>query len=251
MMPRPHGRFWIGLSLGILLEILCRPVLAGPPYVSDDPEPTDLGHYEIYFFGSGTLTQSTRDNQAGVDFNYGAAPDLQLTAVIPVERDAATGSASGSGLGNVQLAAKYRFLHQESEGWDVAFFPRILLASPTSAVGVSRPSLFLPFWLEKDMGPWSTFGGGGCTFIHGSGYENSCLLSWAITREVMPDLHVGAEVFHSTPAARGVSATTGLGFGAVYDLNENIHLLTSFGPGIENAASTNQFSWYAAVLFTF
>jgi hypothetical protein len=68
---------------------------------------------------------------------------------------------------------------------------------------------------------------------------------------VLPKLQLGVELFHQTADMRGGHATTGLGAGARYDLSDNYHLMASIGPGIENAAETNQYSWYAALLFTF
>jgi len=47
--------------------------------------------------------------QAGVDFNYGAPMDGSVQF----------------GLSNIQFAAKYRFLHQDSFGLDVSFYPRL------------------------------------------------------------------------------------------------------------------------------
>ena len=41
----------------ILLAPLARPAAAGPPYVADDPEPTDYKHFEIYTFNGGTATR--------------------------------------------------------------------------------------------------------------------------------------------------------------------------------------------------
>jgi len=40
------------------VSITVQPALAGPPYVSDDPEPTDYKHFEIYSFGNGTTTNA-------------------------------------------------------------------------------------------------------------------------------------------------------------------------------------------------
>src|SRR5690242_1895451 len=59
------------------------PAHAGPPFLSDDPEPTDYTHFEIYAFANGTIAQDGSDGEGGIDFNYGATPDLQLSAVIP------------------------------------------------------------------------------------------------------------------------------------------------------------------------
>src|ERR1700692_2943630 len=143
--------------------LLVRPALAGPPYVSDDPEPTDYQHFEIYTFSNGTATRSDIGGASGIDFNYGAAPDLQLTATLPIGFDNPAAGGASFGPGDIELAAKYRFLHQDSFGLDVAFFPRVFLPSPTKNIGNNTASLLLPVWVQKDWGGgWSAFGGGGC-----------------------------------------------------------------------------------------
>lgn len=224
---------------------------AGPPYVTDDPEPTDVGHYEIYLFGQGSSARDGVGSAYGIDFNYGAAPDLQLTAVLPVEIETPSHGATVAGLGNIELAAKYKFLHQESAGWDVAFFPRVILPSASANVGVKHIALFLPLWLEKDWGNWSTFGGGGCALNRSGGSQDYCQMGWVLTRRILPDLQIGAEIVHQTADTKGGRASTGLGGGVTYDLNENVHLLAYVGPGLQNAAATAQYSWYSSVQLTF
>src|SRR5271155_4034974 len=140
-----------------------RPALAGPPYVSDDPEPTDYKHFEIYSFSDGITSNNGKSGEAGIDFNYGGAPDLQLTATVPAGFESPAGGQMTVGPDNVELAAKYRFLHQDTVGWDVAVFPRVFLPSGSGSVGDNRASLLLPVWVQKDWtSAWSTFGGGGC-----------------------------------------------------------------------------------------
>src|SRR5882724_11978266 len=106
MFPLPMPRKWAILTVAVLG--LARPALAGPPYVSDDPEPTDYKHFEIYTFNNGTRTRDGTGGETGIDFNYGAAPDLQLTATLPGAFNQPAGGLS-LGPGNVELAAKYRF----------------------------------------------------------------------------------------------------------------------------------------------
>lgn len=228
-----------------------RPALAGPPYVTDDPEPTDDKHFEIYAFSSGTATRGGTDGAAGIDFNYGAAPDLQLTAVLPGGFTSPRGGGTRFGYGNTELAAKYRFLHQDSFGMDVAVFPRFFVPSGSHAIGDRHGSFLLPIWLEKDWSGWSTFGGGGCAINRGGGSQDFCLTGWALTRQVLPKLQLGVEIYHQTAMTRGGRASTGLGAGMRYDINDNDHLVASIGPGIQNAAETNQYTWYAAFLLTF
>ncbi len=239
---------WLPAALGLCFPALA---LAGPPYVTDDAEPTDYGHFEIYAFTAGTNTRDGLGGAGGIDFNYGGAPDLQLTMVLPLEYDSPAVGPMVAGFGNVELAAKYRFLHQDGFGWDIAIFPRVFLPSASPLVGDRHTSLLLPIWAEKDFGDWSTFGGGGCALNNGGGSKDYCLMGWALTRNVTPALHLGAEIYHQTADIRGGRDTTGIGAGAVYDLSANYHLMASFGPGIQNAAETNRTSWYTAVQFTF
>lgn len=227
------------------------PAFAGPPYVTDDPETTDFHHFEIYTFGSGVDTGHETEGAAGIDFNYGGGENLQLTAVLPIAYETAPGHSTVAGVGNIEIAAKYRFLRQDDFGWDVAVFPRVFLPSASSRVGDQHGSFLLPLWVEKDWGGWSTFGGGGCALNHGGGAKNYCLGGWALTYKLMPSLSVGAEYYHQSADQRGEKGTSGVGFGATYDLTENFHLMGSYGPGISGASGADRPSWYAAVLTTF
>lgn len=239
------------IVLAAALVAFARPVLAGPPYVTDDPEPTDDGHFEIYAFGTGTSARDGSEGETGIDFNYGAGPDLQLTAVAPLAYDSPRGADTSFGFGNIELAAKYRFLHKESLGWDVAVFPRILLPSFSRRAGDREAAFFLPLWIEKDWNRWTAFGGGGCALHRGGEAQDYCTAGWVVTRQILPDLQLGGEIYYRSADRRGGKATAGLGAGAIYDLNERYHLLASFGPGIHNADETGRYSWYAALLFTF
>jgi hypothetical protein len=63
-----------------LLIVIPAVAWAGPPFVTDDPEPTDFKHYEVYLFAQGTNARDGTSGASGIDFNYGAGPNLQLTA---------------------------------------------------------------------------------------------------------------------------------------------------------------------------
>jgi hypothetical protein len=220
--------------------------LAGPPYLSDDPEPTDYRHFEIYAFGQGTITAAGTAGATGIDFNYGGAPDLQLTAVLPLLYD----ETGHTGLGNVELAAKYKFLHQEADGWDVAVFPRVFLPS-ISALGDNHAAVSLPFWAERDWGKWSTFGGGGCVLNRTRDTQNYCFAGWAVTREVLEGVRLGVEIYHQGADAKGGKVSTDLGGGLTWDITDHYHFLAYAGPGLENVSATGRQDFYTAILFTF
>jgi len=236
------------MQLAALCLCATVPVYAGPPYVTDDPEPTDLGRYEIYAFADGSTGREGSDGAAGIDFNYGAAPDLQLTAVLPFAWNAPDDGNSQTDLGNAELAAKYRFLHQENVGVDVAFFPRVFLPAGAGAVGSRHTSVLLPIWLGRVGATWSTFGGGGCVVDRGA--RDYCVWGWAATWQALENLQIGTEIYHQTADDRGGRSSTNVGFGATYDLGEHLHVMASAGPTVENSASTNDANWYLALLLT-
>ena len=89
---------WLGVAV---LVVLARPAIAGPPFVSDDPEPTPYHQFEIYTFNDGTNTRDSTDGETGIDFNYGAAPDLQLTATLPAGFNQSAAGSTNFGLSNI------------------------------------------------------------------------------------------------------------------------------------------------------
>jgi Putative MetA-pathway of phenol degradation len=243
---------WRAACVGTVVAVgLCVPALAGPPYLSDDPEPTDYKHFEIYNFNNGTVSRDVTGGEGGIDINYGGAPDLQLTATIPAGFELPSGGSAKVGLSNIELAAKYRFLHQDMVGWDVAVFPRVFLPSPSSGVGDNHASFLLPIWVQRDWGGgWTSFGGGGC-LLSAEPAQDHCMAGWVVTRKLLPKLQLGLELFYQTADSTGTPASSSLGVGLTYDINKTYHLLAYTRRGIENADRTDRFSWYAALLTTF
>jgi hypothetical protein len=235
------------------LVILMAPGLAyaGPPFITDDPAPVDLHHFETFYFTAGASGRDGFGGASGVDFNYGLARDLHINIAVPFEYDHPKSGAYSSGIGNIELAAKYRFLHQESFGWDVAVYPRVILKSASDQVGDDHAAFFLPVWIGRSGEGWSTYGGGGCLYNQGDEGRNYCQAGWVVTRDLASDLHVGVEVVHETADAKGGRASTALGAGVTYDLNDHYHLLAYAGPNLQNTGETARYNSYAALQTTF
>ena len=242
------GRISAGAAFVALLTA-AQPAVAGPPYVTDDPEPTDLGHWEIYNFATGTQIAGQTAGQAGFDINYGGMKDVQLTAVVPVNFQ--TGSQPG--FGDLQLAVKYRFWRQ-AEGSlapDLAFFPRLYAPTGTGAFAGGGFGLFLPIWGQKDFGKWSLFGGGGFDINPGSANRNFWLSGLALSREVSDRLSLGAEIYHQTPDTRDARTFTGLNIGETYKLTDHWSLLAAAGPGVQNARQAGLYDVYISLEATY
>lgn len=203
---------------------------AGPPFLTDDPEPTETGHWEIYapaLDGAGV----GRDHGGGfgVELNYGAAPDLQITVGLPA---AYVHDASGlrSGRGDLELSAKYRFYHDEAAGVSVAVFPGVTLPTAGRGLGARKATALLPVWAQKDIGPWSVFGGGGYAINPGPDARDYWTGGLAVTRQVSPGLLLGLEVERAGADAVDGRASTSLGLGVILQLHEPFRLLASGGP---------------------
>jgi hypothetical protein len=240
----PPLRAWVLALAGLGLAT---PAFSGPPFVSDDPEPTDLGHWEIYAFTGGTHVPGETDGAAGFDINYGGAKDLQLTAVLPLNYQ--TGADGTVGIGNIELAAKYKFLHQSDGSLipDVAFFPRAFLPTAGRRFGTRRLSILLPLWAQKDFGKWSLFGGGGYDLNPGPGQRNFWLTGIGLQRAISDRFALGAEVYRQTADADDARRFTGVNVGALYRLSKHWSLIGSAGPGIEHARTQGRYTFYAAL----
>jgi hypothetical protein len=214
----------------LVLAGAAAPAWAGPPYLTDDPAPTDTGHWEIYTFGQGEGRGSDFDGDAGLDLNYGPVKGVQLTATLPLSFSHEPASGWRSGTGDVELAVKYRFLDDEKNGISAAVFPRAFL--PTSGIqSHEKTRLLLPLWLEKDFkGGTSVFGGGGYEFNPGAGNRDFWQAAVAVTHDLDKTLSVGAEIAWQQPDTAGGTDQTRAGVGAIVKLSEHYALLFSGGP---------------------
>ncbi len=215
------------------LSLASHPSLAGPPFLTDDPAPTDRGRWEINGFASTSLGPGGMEGDTGLDINYGGAPDLQLTLVLPLSFDGPGYTVKGfrSGGGAVEFGAKYRFVHQDEAGWvpDVSFFPKAVFPTD-SRFGPARPNLQLPVWAQKDQGAWTVFGGGGFQINPGPGQKNFWLGGLAVQKSVTPHLSLGGEIFGQTDDSADGGGFRTIGFAATYRLNRSWSLLASGRP---------------------
>ena len=215
---------------GFVFAVVATAAVAGPPYLTDDPVPTETGHWEIYAFGAGGGRGSTFDGVVGVDLNYGAIKNMQLTATLPLTFTHEQGSNWRGGSGDVELGIKYRVLEDEAHGFSAAVFPRVILPTAAHSPG-ERTRFLLPVWVEKDFaGGTSIFGGGGLTINPGSGNRDFWQAGVAVTQDVSDKVSVGAELAWQGADAIGGTAESDAGVGTVVQLSDHYALMVSGGP---------------------
>lgn len=239
------------LLLAFALLLAASAAMAGPPYMTDDPEPTDTGHWEVYApIVEGEGRGQAWGGSAGVEINYGAAKNLQLTFGLPVafEHD---GKGMHWGAGDIAVSAKYRLYHSEKTGFSIAIFPGMTIPTASNHLGVGKITALLPIWAQKDIGQWSVFGGGGYAINPGEGKRDYWTGGIAVSRQVSEKLQLGAEVKRSGADSEGGNGSTSLGFAAIYRLKGPLRLLGSGCPTFEDHVGAAGFHFFTAIGLNF
>jgi hypothetical protein len=226
------------LACAALVPALAR---AGPPYATDDPEPVELRHWEVYL---ATSDQWSRDDgwsgtSPHLEVNYGAVRDVQLHLIAPVAWAHPPGETARFGYGDTELGVKWRFVHERESIPQIGTFPIVEVPTGDSGRGLGggETQVFVPLWIQKSFGRWTTYGGGGYWVNRGQGGHDWWFVGWQAQRALGHGVTVGGEVFHGTSRQRGRPGETRFDVGMILDVSEVHHVLLSIGRGIgENAA---------------
>ena len=240
------------VTLFVILLVYALPVaLAGPPFLTDDPEPVEYRHWEVYLASTYACDKDQRSGTfPQVELNYGLLPDIQIHFIAPGVFIHSKGEASAYGYGDTELGVKYRFIHETQYIPQVGFFPKVEIPSGDSKEGLGngKAQVFFPLWLQKSWGPWTSYGGGGYWVNPGPGNKNWTFVGWELQRDLSEMLTLGAEFFYQTADKVGVSSSDGFNIGAIINFNKNNHLLCSVG---RDFRGPNRFMSYLAYQWTF
>jgi hypothetical protein len=225
--------------------------VAGPPFVTDDPEPVDYQHWEFYIASQHIETSDGWSGTAPhIELNYGVITNVQLHLIAPLAYDAPKAGSTHYGYGDTELGFKFRFIQETDHLPQVGVFP--LLEVPTGnesdGLGSGHVQAFLPVWLQKSFGDWTVYGGGGYGINTGVGNENWGFAGAVIQRQVTQNILLGGEIYHRTTMESGGRDDTAFNLGTIIDFTENQHLLFSAGRSIDGPTD---FQCYVAYQFTF
>jgi hypothetical protein len=237
--------------LGWLLSLIPAAALAGPPFITDDPEPVDYQHGEVYL---ASQTQHGPDGSSGtlphVEVNYGLVPNLQVHVIAPDEFASSYSGPRQYGWGDIELGAKYRFVQESDSAPEIGVFPLVELPTGESSrgLGSGHTQVYLPVWLQKDFGRWVSYGGGGYWINPGAGNRNYWFVGWVLQKQVTKTLAIGAEIFHQTAQTEPGGSSSQVNVGFTWDLSDHYHVLASAGPSIQGPSG---YQTYAAFQLTF
>lgn len=215
--------------------------LAGPPFLTDDPEPVDYQHNEFYIFSildhSGDETSTSGP---AFEYNRGVVPNVQFHVILPLSEYSAPG-VNTVGLGDMEIGIKYRFIQEGKHRPMVGIFPMIEAATGNASRGLGNGKTWyhLPVWLQKSWGPWSSYGGGGINVNHADGMQNSWFTGWQLQRQLNSHWILGAEIWHqSADTVDGASHYTLLNAGGFYNFTDDFQLLFTAGSSVAGEAHT-------------
>ncbi len=248
---RPAGSPCPSVLPLVPLLVWASAALAGPPYVTDDPEPVDYQHWEFYVASQNV---KAADGWSGTaphfEVNYGVLPEVQLHLIGPMAYDRPTGGEWHYGYGDTELGVKYRFVPETDWRPQVGVFPMLELPTGNSGndLGSGHVEAFLPVWLQKSFGPWTVYGGAGYGINPGVGNRDWTYVGAVAQYHLAENVLVGAELYHRTRTEVGGDPDTAFNLGTVLDLTENHHLLFSAGRSLDGPT---HFQVYVAYQLTF
>ncbi|HUI09082.1 MAG TPA: hypothetical protein VL221_02080 [Bacteroidota bacterium] len=232
---------------GAVLLFLCAAhsttALAGPPFKTDDPEPVDLRHWEFYLASVGEYAPSASSaTLPHIEVNYGAFPDVQLHIVAPMGFARSAG-ATNYGYSDTELGVKYRFIEESDGSPQIGVFP--LLEVPTGdrqkQLGEGSLQAYLPVWVQKSWGKFTTYAGAGYWISPGSGNRNSLFSGWEAQYDISETLTLGGELYYQSPVTEGGSSTSGFNLGGFINIDEHNHILYSIGHSFSSGSITTAY----------
>jgi hypothetical protein len=243
-MQAMFGRLLIACLFCVLAPVV---TLAGPPFRTDDPEPVEYKHWELYAASQGSFDQDLTSLTAPhFEINYGILPNVQLHLLAPFEYVKPEGQPSQYGYGDTELGVKFRFIQETDSCPQVGTFPIFILptGNEDKGLGSGETQVFLPLWLQKSWGPWKTYGGGGYWINPGTGNENYWFFGWEVQRDLSEHFTLGAEIFHQTPSEVDGESSTGFNVGAIINFTDLHHLLISAGKNFSGSKDTFYYAGY-------
>jgi hypothetical protein len=204
---------------------------AGPPFVTDDPEPPPPGGLEINVPFILERTPGKTEMDAPLfDFNYGL-PDVQLKLEFPVKIVHEDRDGTAAGAGDLLLGVKWRFLNDEQSQFQLGTYPQLLLPTGDEArdLGEGRPAFVLPLVAQKSWDKWTLYGNVGFWWQTAAETRNYFYAGAVLEREINDRLTLGAELFGNSPKERGGRCDIAFNVGGIWKLNKKVNLLFTGG----------------------
>jgi len=209
---------------------------AGAPFFTDDPEPTELKHFEFYFSSSHAFEKNeTAGNLFNFEVNYGLIPNMQIHLLLPINYSTATHEPFKIGYANTEIGVKYRFIQETENCPQLATYPALSIPTvKNETFSDGTVKFYLPLWAQKSWGKFTTYGGGGYWFNPGSGNKNFFFSGWEAQYDLSERLMLGGEIYYQSADVVDGESALAFNLGGNISFSEKTHLLFSAGHSLAN-----------------
>jgi hypothetical protein len=243
----PSARRIAALTVALIALFASTSAHAGPPFQTDDPEPVDYRHFEMYAFelSDGTTQAGTTLAAPAYEVNYGVVPNVQLHLVLPFTTVFAPDGPTVHGIGDTEFGVKLRFVKETKYRPQFGIFPffEFPTGNADKGLGVGKTWYRMPVWLQKSWGPddrqWTSYGGGGYTIVPQDGFVNFPFAGWLVQRQLSKKVTFGTELFgHGPQTPDTTRASTMLDLGGIYEFKSGFDLLFAGGRSVYGQPET-------------
>ena len=224
-----------GLFLTVSLQLCIAPdSLAGPPLAIDDPGILDPGTWEAIIALSGEDRPVGKIIQSPLlDLSLGISKNTQLSFSLPHMVVKPDGAAEKSGLAYASVGYKWRIVSTPTWEWAIAsnytspVSNKIIRADGPEDIRV----LGLPLLVSRTKGDWTWNGQVGWNI--GSDGIRFWDYGIAVSHPLGNSIQLMMEVF-GYASSTFEQSTLNYQLGLDYEINPDLHLLTSAGSGIKS-----------------
>ena len=205
---------------------------AGPPYLTDDPEPVDYRHFENYLFIQGASSQGIKSGYLpAIELNYGPLPETQASIQFGEGDQDLPGGSHHQGPGDTVLGVKYRFIHLDDSRFQFALYPQVVAPSGSASAGTGEGHwrFYLPFLFQKDFGAWTTYGGPTWWRNPGTGNLDYWNFGWLLQWNQGEDRSYAVEVNGQGPSLVGGPGSCTFGAGTIQPFSPHFGFVCNVG----------------------
>lgn len=239
----------------VVLLLLVRPLLAGPPFQLDDPDVIPYQDFEFYIWGGAGATPGVV-NTAGpaIEFNYSGVRNVMFHFIVPAGAAMPNGGRTRFGMQDSEFGLQYRFVQETRNRPMIGTFVMTDIPTGNANLGLGSGgwSWKLPLYAKKTIAGWAIDGGGGESVSHNiPGALNYPFGGVQVTHDAGKRLTLGAELFshgrqEDDPASRYAAMVDAGGFFTPTS-DEDFQILFAFGHSVAGQRETYG---YAALYWT-
>lgn len=217
--------------------------MADAPFITDDPETMDPWTAEAILYATAEKFKVVTAIQApAIELDFGLFRNLEADIYAPIMTNAGISpdfrggsiGSNGTGMGDIDVELKYRFIQETPLIPQMAFAPNFFLPTGDVSLGLGNGRFwyYLPITIEKSFGDWTTYAEAGYALNSAPFMNNYTFGGWVLQKKITAKTTLGGEIFTQGTSAFDIGPYTLLNLGGAYLIDKNTRFLLSAGHNI-------------------